>query len=112
MKFKAREAIRNIEANNNKANIRKEDYDNSILPEGFDKNKNDNKILATAIKFLVKDIILITDDNNLKVKADSQNIKCISLEEFKKNNLNKKDANQNIINKNNKKNKKKKNKKR
>ncbi|MEI0797132.1 PIN domain-containing protein [Brachyspira intermedia] len=84
IKFKAREATRNIEANNNKANIRKEDYDNNILPEGFDKNKNDNKILATAMKFLAKDVILITDDNNLKVKADSQNIKYISLENFKK----------------------------
>ena len=84
IKFKAREATRNIEANNNKANIRKEDYDNNILPEGFDKNKNDNKILATAMKFLAKDVILITDDNNLKVKADSQNIKYISLEDFKK----------------------------
>ena len=84
IKFKTREATRNIEANNNKANIRKEDYDNNILPEGFDKNKNDNKILATAMKFLAKDVILITDDNNLKVKADSQNIKYISLEDFKK----------------------------
>lgn len=98
-KFKAREAIRNIEANNDKANIRKEDYDNSILPEGFDKNKNDNKILATAMKFLAKDVILITDDNNLKVKSDSQNIKYISLEDFKKNNSNKKDGSQKNNNK-------------
>ncbi|MEI0526471.1 PIN domain-containing protein [Brachyspira murdochii] len=110
IQFKAREAIRNIEANNNKANIRKEDYDNSILPEGFDKNKNDNKILAAAMKFLAKDVVLITDDNNLKVKADSQSIKYISLEDFKNNNLNKKDANQ-INNNQNKNNKKKKNKK-
>lgn len=100
-KFKAREAIRNIEANNNKANIRKEDYDNSILPKDFDKNKNDNKILATAMKFLAKDAVLITDDNNLKIKADSQNIKYISLEDFKKNNSNKKDVNQKDNNKNN-----------
>ncbi|MEI0517529.1 PIN domain-containing protein [Brachyspira murdochii] len=100
-KFKAREAIRNIEANNNKANIRKEDYDNSILPKDFDKNKNDNKILAAAMKFLAKDVVLITDDNNLKVKADSQSIKYISLEDFKNNNLNKKDVNQKDNNKNN-----------
>lgn len=106
IKFKAREATRNIEANNNKANIRKEDYDNSILPKDFDKNKNDNKILATAMKFLAKDAVLITDDNNLKVKADSQNIKYISLEDFKKNNSNKKDV---IQKGNNKKNDNKKN---
>uniref|UniRef100_UPI003F4C740D PIN domain-containing protein n=1 Tax=Brachyspira catarrhinii TaxID=2528966 RepID=UPI003F4C740D len=106
IKFKAREAIRNIEDNNNKANIRKEDYDNSILPKDFDKNKNDNKILATAMKFLAKDAVLITDDNNLKVKADSQNIKYISLEDFKKNNSNKKDVSQKY---NNKKNENKKN---
>ncbi|MEI0509557.1 PIN domain-containing protein [Brachyspira intermedia] len=105
IKFKAREAIRNIE-DNNKANIRKEDYDNSILPKDFDKNKNDNKILATAMKFLAKDAVLITDDNNLKVKADSQNIKYISLEDFKKNNSNKKDVSQKY---NNKKNENKKN---
>lgn len=106
IKFKAREATRNIEDNNNKANIRKEDYDNSILPKDFDKNKNDNKILATAMKFLAKDAVLITDDNNLKVKADSQNIKYISLEDFKKNNSNKKDVSQKY---NNKKNENKKN---
>ncbi|WP_300369570.1 PIN domain-containing protein [Brachyspira sp.] len=101
IKFKAREAIRNIEDNNNKANIRKEDYDKSILPESFDKNKNDNKILATAMKFLAKDAVLITDDNNLKVKSDAQNIKYISLEDFKKNNSNKKDVSQKDNNKKN-----------
>ena len=76
------------------------------MPKDFDKNKNDNKILATAMKFLAKDAVLITDDNNLKVKADSQNIKYISLEDFKKNNSNKKDV---IQKGNNKKNDNKKN---
>ncbi len=59
---------------------------------------------------MARDVVLITDDNNLKVKADSQSIKYISLEDFKNNNLNKKDANQ-INNNQNKNNKKKKNKK-
>lgn len=107
--FQARESIRNI-LNNNKPNIRQEDSDTELLPEDFEKNKPDNLILSVALKFTLKDVYLLTDDNDLSAKAKGQNIKYISLEDFKslKNNntQNKNNQNNNQNNKKNKKNKK------
>lgn len=111
--FSARESIRNI-LNNNKPNIRQEDSDGKILPDDFEKDKPDNLILSVALKFIVKDVYLLTDDNDLSAKAKGQNIKYISLEDFKnlKNsatkNSNIQNNNQNQNNKNNKKKNKKK----
>ncbi|WP_432633074.1 PIN domain-containing protein, partial [Brachyspira sp.] len=104
--FQARESIRNI-LNNNKPNIRQEDSDTELLPEDFEKNKPDNLILSVALKFTLKDVYLLTDDNDLSAKAKGQNIKYISLEDFKslKNNNTQNKNNQNN-NKKNKKNKK------
>lgn len=107
--FQARESIRNI-LNNNKPNIRQEDSDGKILPDDFEKDKPDNLILSVALKFIVKDVYLLTDDNNLSAKAKGQKIKYISLEDFK-NLKNSAAKNSNIQNNNqnhnNKKNKKK-----
>lgn len=105
--FQARESIRNI-LNNNKPNIRQEDSDTELLPEDFEKNKPDNLILSVALKFTLKDVYLLTDDNDLSAKAKGQNIKYISLEDFKslKNNNNTQNKNNQNNNQNNKKNKK------
>lgn len=106
--FQARESIRNI-LNNNKPNIRQENSDTELLPEDFEKNKPDNLILSVALKFTLKDVYLLTDDNDLSAKAKGQNIKYISLEDFKslKNNNNIQNKNNQNNNQNNKKNKKK-----
>ena len=109
--FQARESIRNI-LNNNKPNIRQEDSDGKILPDDFEKDKPDNLILSVALKFIVKDVYLLTDDNDLSAKAKGQKIKYISLEDFKnlKNNNTAKNSNiqnNNQNHNNNKKNKKK-----
>ena len=77
---KASNAIRAI----NKSNVRIEKYREHALPKDFDMRNNDNKILATAMKFPNKNVVIVTDDNNLKNKARSQNIKCMSLSEFKR----------------------------
>ena len=77
---KASNAIRAI----NKSNVRIEKYSEHALPKDFDMRNNDNKILATAMKFSNKNVVIVTDDNNLKNKARSQNIKCMSLSEFKR----------------------------
>ena len=105
--FQARESIRNI-LNNNKPNIRQEDSDGKILPDDFEKDKPDNLILSVALKFIVKDVYLLTDDNDLSAKAKGQKIKYISLEDFK--NLKNNNQNQNNNNNNNKNKKKNKNK--
>ena len=107
--FQARESIRNI-LNNNKPNIRQEDSDGKILPDDFEKDKPDNLILSVALKFIVKDVYLLTDDNDLSAKAKGQNIKYISLEDFK-NLKNSAAKNSNIQNNNQNHNNKKKNKK-
>ena len=101
--------------NNNKPNIRQEDSDGKILPDDFEKDKPDNLILSVALKFIVKDVYLLTDDNDLSAKAKGQKIKYISLEDFKnlKNNNTAKNSNiqNNNQNHNNNNNKKKNNKK-
>ena len=107
--FQARESIRNI-LNNNKPNIRQEDSDGKILPDDFEKDKPDNLILSVALKFIVKDVYLLTDDNNLSAKAKGQKIKYISLEDFK-NLKNSAAKNSNIQNNNQNHNNNKKNKK-
>lgn len=77
---KASNAIRAI----NKSNVHIEKYSEHVLPKDFDMRNNDNKILATAMKFLSKNVVIVTDDNNLKNKAKSQNIRCMSLSEFRR----------------------------
>ncbi|MEI0559458.1 PIN domain-containing protein [Brachyspira intermedia] len=77
---KASNAIKAI----NKSNVRIEKYSEHALPKDFDMRNNDNKILATAMKFSNKNVVIVTDDNNLKNKAKSQNIKYMSLSEFKR----------------------------
>lgn len=77
---KASNAIRAI----NKSNVRIEKYSEHVLPKDFDMRNNDNKILATAMKFSNKNLVIVTEDNNLKNKAKSQNIRCMSLSEFRR----------------------------
>ncbi len=49
------------------------------VPSGFDSSKGDNKIIATALHFKLKNpdenLILITKDINMRVKCDSLGIK-------------------------------------
>lgn len=77
---KASDAIRSI----NRADVIIEKSSAHVLPKDFDMRNNDNKILATAMKYSNKNVVIVTDDNNLKNKARSQNIRCISLSEFKR----------------------------
>ena len=77
---KASNAIRSI----NKANVKIEESSDNVLPKDFDMRNNDNKILATAMKYSNKNVVIVTDDNNLKNKARSQNIRCMSLSEFRR----------------------------
>lgn len=90
-KFYARNALRTIEKyldNEDKMQIIliEPKY---ILPEAFDKNKNDNIILAIAkdLTLFSEDIIFITDDLNLLLKAKSLEIPCEKFEANKKDSL-------------------------
>ena len=64
--------------------VRIEKSSDHVLPKDFDMRNNDNKILATAMKYSNKNVVIVTDDNNLKNKARSQNIRCMSLSEFRR----------------------------
>lgn len=61
------------------------DYSSVLEGTGFDKTKNDNLILATAMAYTYAtdgygDVILVTDDINLRIKAASEEIVAIPFE--------------------------------
>ncbi len=94
-KYNAREAHRNIIniLDSKKPNIRLEDSDKELFSHDFSKSKKDNLILSVALKFIVKDVYLLTVDKNPQIKAMGEKIKYINLEDFKNlknNNQNKK----------------------
>lgn len=85
IKFKARQANRVIESISKK--IRIENANLELVPKDLiDENyaNADNNILATAIKYIAKKVILITEDINLRNKATSQEIDAMSFEEIYK----------------------------
>lgn len=79
----AREVIRNIEKYKmcEWLNIREESHPELLLDD-LDKNRNDNKILSIAIKYLAKKPILLTDDINMRNIATAASIETINLETF------------------------------
>lgn len=83
--YNAREAIRVI--NNYKEfdwlNISEESHP-ELLSKDLNPEKNDNKILSIAIKYIVKRPILLSDDINFKNIAYSQKIDSMDLESFEK----------------------------
>jgi rRNA-processing protein FCF1 len=81
--YKARNGLKAI---NELMNIIKfESPSNSVLPQGMDKQKNDNQILSVAIINKEKNPIIITNDIGIKIKAKSLNIEVWDLsEEFEK----------------------------
>lgn len=73
--YKARLANRKIRDNIHKIKfIIKDVYDN--IPEGWDKEKRDNKIVLTALE---NDAILYSNDINVKIKAESLGIECVDM---------------------------------
>lgn len=55
-----------------------------LLPGDMDKQLSDHKILSIAIKYIVKQPIVITDDNNMRNSAAAMSIKSMNLEGFHK----------------------------
>lgn len=82
--YYAREAIRNI--NNYKSyawlKIGEDSYP-ELLSKDLDKKLNDNKILSIAIKYSAKQPVLLTDDINFGNKANSQQVKNMSLDTYR-----------------------------
>ena len=83
--YQARRAIREIER------YRSEDWMNNsqnscpeLLSHDLDPDKNDCKILSIAIKYIDKNVTLITDDINLRNLASSQRIRSMDSEGYMK----------------------------
>ena len=81
----AREVIRKINAYETYEWLDlQEESHAELLPGDVDKQRPDNLILSIAIKYVVKQPIVITDDNNMRNSASSMSIKSMNLEGFHK----------------------------
>lgn len=81
-KLSVQKALKSININIDKRDIRLEIADLDLLPADFNKKSSDNFILSVALKYEGKNPILLTSDNGLQVKAKGLNITTITLKEF------------------------------
>jgi DNA replication ATP-dependent helicase Dna2 len=81
-KLKVQKALKSINQNIDKRDIRLEIADLKLLPNDFNKNSPDNFILSVALKFGSENPILLTSDNGLQIKAKGLGITTITLKEF------------------------------
>lgn len=79
-------AAQNIGAAFTKSYSKLEEPDTSLLPDGFDKNNPDCKILSVALKYKNngQNAIVLTSDNILLTRARGLGLTTISLKEFSK----------------------------
>ena len=75
-------ALKNINYEMDKRDVRMEQSDLSLLPPDFDKRSPDNNILTVALKYKSDNPIILTSDNGLQVKAKGLKLTTISLKEF------------------------------
>jgi rRNA-processing protein FCF1 len=81
-KRQVQKALKSINQNIDKRDLRMVLADLSLLPIDFNKQSPDNLILTVALKFKSENPILLTSDNGLQVKAKGYNITTITLKEF------------------------------
>ena len=83
-KLHVQKALKSININIDKRDIRLEIADLSLLPDDFNKKSPDNFILSVALKYKIENPILLTSDNGLQIKAKGLDISTITLKEFLK----------------------------
>jgi len=81
-KINVQKALKSINHNIDKRDLRMEMADISLLPIDFNKRSPDNLILTVALKFKSDNPILLTSDNGLQIKAKGMKITTITLKEF------------------------------
>lgn len=64
--------------------IKMDTADLTLLPNDFNKKSPDNFILSVALKYKDENLIILTSDNGLQIKAKVLEIKTITLKEFLK----------------------------
>lgn len=83
-KSNVQKALKSLNQNINKRDLRMEVSDLSLLPIDFSKRSPDNLILTVALKFKTENPILLTSDNGLQLKAKGLKITTITLKDFLK----------------------------
>jgi rRNA-processing protein FCF1 len=83
-KLNVQKALKSINTNIDKRDIRMDTADLSLLPKDLNKKSPDNFILSVALKYKQENPILLTSDNGLQIKAKGFNITTITLKEFLK----------------------------
>ncbi|MCF6213581.1 MAG: PIN domain-containing protein [Flavobacteriaceae bacterium] len=83
-KVKVQKALKSINKNIDKRNLKMVVADLSLLPIDFNKRSPDNMILSVALKYASENPILLTSDNGLQIKAKGLRITTITLKEFLK----------------------------
>ena len=81
-KEKAQEAIREIRKHQKDKNIRFNTSSVDNLPDDFNKNSPDNKILSVALQYKSKNPILLTNDKGLQIKAEMLEIPAKTISEL------------------------------
>ena len=81
-KMNVQNALKSINKNIDKRDLRMELSDISLLPNDFNTRSADNKILTVALRFKSENPILLTSDNGLQIKAKGLKISTITLKEF------------------------------
>ena len=81
-KRQVQKALKSINQNIDKRNLKMELADISLLPPDFSNRSADNLILTVALKFKQENPILLTSDNGLQIKAKGLKITAITLKEY------------------------------
>ena len=83
-KKNVQKALRIINVEIDKRDIKMDTADLSLIPNDFNKKSPDNFILSVALKYKNENPILLTSDNGLQIKAKGLNVTTITLNEFLK----------------------------
>ena len=81
-KPKAESALRNLNSKYDTNRLRMENADTQYLPSDLRRNNPDNLILSVAMKFKNHNVILLTSDNGLQLKARGLGLRTQSLRDF------------------------------
>ena len=81
-KINVQNALKSINKNIDKRDLRMELSDLSLLPKDFNTRSADNKILTVALKYKSENPIILTSDNGLQIKSKGLKLTTISLKEF------------------------------
>ena len=81
-KKNVQKALKQINYNIDKRNIKMDTADLNLLPNDFNKKSPDNFILSVALRYKNENPIMLTSDNGLQIKAKGLGITTITLKEF------------------------------